>query len=372
MIVHAENLNHALQTRHLVRKVVQQYEEIYHKRIVRAKPPEYKYPNDLNVPDTEIEDMIVAMDMESQVGLGLAALKQITVKYVFQENAPLSKLKTEVEQGKSTVMLSKTGEVFRVVNLVTVKVSNGLGQVLAQIAVYDHDKKDIGIKIDVVLPGLKLNRQEEPKDAANRCIEEKVPALAGCIDVNATVRMIEMKRSKEYGVRTKYIKTVCPSSLSSVLDLQEWQANNNLAFYRDPSRRPSSFTEHHTSTSNVWDIYPMCGHNKVFFYAWITEEELTNMVKDGGDATFRSRLEGIDFEYDRFQRQLESARTFNYSDPATFAAIPTINEQVSHKDMTWKGSGATEASEQPAPDEREHIVASGSMGLGVVATTSLK
>jgi len=310
LVVPLKVVNLALQTRQGIRHVVQQYAEVYHKRITAARPPDRSYPTDLEVPLTGFEDIIMSMDKESQIAVGLVAMKHCKQNFHFGDAAGgHQKLRSEVEKGKSTVMMSSSGEVLRIVNLATLKVANGRGQVLAQIGVFDADKEEAGIKTECQLPGLKQDRQEEAEEAAQRCIMEKLPALAHVIEVEGTTRLIEYKPSKEFGVRTKYVKTVCTATINeSKFNLQNWEAAHNLERYQITSKRPTASRRDVVGLASMvgaWDIYPMMSGRKVFFYSWITAEELANMASAGGDAKVRQRLEALQFNFEAFHFQSE-------------------------------------------------------------------
>jgi len=332
LVLTEEALNEALQMRHPIRKVVQQYGEIYWKRLKRSGPPDGDYPSDLVGPS--YEDIVMAMDKDSQIEIGQEAMKRAAASRKLWDSPAFNKLKEEVSKGKSTVMVNPNGEINRVVYLVAVKVENSFGQILTQVGVYDKEKQAL-VK-ECQLPGQKQERSEEAVDAAKRCLTQKVGDLADYVEVKSTTRETEYKNSKEYGVRTKYIRTVCCASLKKEFDLSRWQNENNLSCctksdnpnnlkreMSSPDHRPHGaesgglgdfarrrlpnaipgiptlLKETTMSMDGVeeptWDIYPHMGTSKVFFYSWINKDELAQWLENG-EALLKRRLDGFNFE----------------------------------------------------------------------------
>mmetsp|Transcript_51463 Transcript_51463/g.122383 ORF Transcript_51463/g.122383 Transcript_51463/m.122383 type:complete len:1164 (+) Transcript_51463:71-3562(+) len=386
LLLTVDALNEALQTRSPIRRVVQQYAEIFHRRIIEAKPPDGIYPTDIHIPLVNFEDIVMLMDKESQAAVGHVAIRHLKNTFAFGDMGHHA-LKSEVEKGKCNVILCQNGEVLRVVSVVAVRVENGLGQVLAQIGVYDDEKEEKSIKTECQLPGLKQNRAEEAKDAAYRCLQEKVPQLVHGVTVYGCNRITEMKPSKEFGVRTKYVKTVCHAVVDhESVDLQEWQAMNNLERYQLSQPRIDGGSVF-SSEAGAWDIYPMLGNKKVFFYSWITEEELALFATPGGEAMIRQRLESLEFNYEEFRLKAEKLDLSNgfrssKSDGQKYnSGIHAVAEANSEEVMQTateatseqSGNASKEASELQANGARKpsrHL--SASLGMAIVATRSLR
>merc|ERR1712032_1250996 len=68
------------------------------------------------------------------------------------------------------------------------------------------------------LPGAKQDRGEMTADAANRVLLTKLEPMADLVNIIGTKREIKETESKEYGVRTKYLRTVCLSRFSGTID----------------------------------------------------------------------------------------------------------------------------------------------------------
>jgi hypothetical protein len=194
------------------------YCKSFHRRLQAAKPPTSVWPDDLQVPLTEWHDMVLAMTRDSQAVIGLDALKQATLGRKWKKSMNgLTELGKEVEAGKSTVMLTAAGELERVTSLVAFKIFNSEGSLLIQIG-----KEESGrMKPSCQLPGGKQDRGELVTDTFERLLGSKLTKIADHVGVIKTERETVTKESKEFGVKTKYLRNIVHARLGGDVDLDD-------------------------------------------------------------------------------------------------------------------------------------------------------
>ena len=125
----------------------------------------------------------------------------------------LEKLRDEVNLGKSAVLVNGSGGIERIAAIVALRIEREDGYLFAQLGKREEDKMTPACK----LPGGKQERGELLTDSVKRLLEGKFALLAGCVQVVRTLRQVESKESKEFGVRTKYMRTVFVSRLDQSL-----------------------------------------------------------------------------------------------------------------------------------------------------------
>ncbi|CAK0874361.1 unnamed protein product, partial [Prorocentrum cordatum] len=195
------------------------YCKSFHHHLQAAKPPTSSWPDDLQVPMTEWHDMVLAMNRESQTVIGLDALSQATQGRTswIRPVRGLHELGTEVETGKSTVMLTAEGELQRVTSLVVFKIFNSHENLLIQIG-----KEESGrMKPSCQLLGGKQDRGELVIDTFERLLQSKLTKIANYVEVIKTERETETKESKEFGINTKYLRNIVHARLNDDIELDD-------------------------------------------------------------------------------------------------------------------------------------------------------
>jgi len=116
------------------------------------------------------------------------------------------KLVDEVGKGKCILSL-RDGVCLRVVPVAVLDLRQAEEGDLQCIQVGKQKGDDV--EVDIELPGTKVSSGETPLVAIKRLVQSEFPALANLIDINRPVveTNIEVKDSKSYGIRTKYIRT---------------------------------------------------------------------------------------------------------------------------------------------------------------------
>jgi len=148
-------------------------------------------------------------------------------------------LQKEVQNGVSLVILNGVGEVERVVSVVALRVEREDNKLFVQLAKWEHRS---GLSVSVALPGGKQERQEHPLESVNRFHKTKLSAIKDA-EIQHMQREVTTKMSKDYGIKTKYYRTVyfarleLPFTLNTCIEQDSVAASHVLT---DLSRRPSS------------------------------------------------------------------------------------------------------------------------------------
>mmetsp|Transcript_56370 Transcript_56370/g.132168 ORF Transcript_56370/g.132168 Transcript_56370/m.132168 type:complete len:1057 (+) Transcript_56370:78-3248(+) len=335
--VEGEEVSALMKFNIIVADIIRQYAQNFHRRIVSACPPRADYPTDLHVPYTDFEDLVISMDMENQITIGLNALADfhMEVKRWRGNRAGLVELRTEVEAGKSVVLVNGSGEVQRVVSVVALKLCDEQDNIFVQLGKLEKGK----VVFSGQLPGSKQQRGELTAEAVQRILDSRLAPLTSCVEFAETSRSREQKESKNYGVRTKYLRTVCRLKLTQAF---------SIPFVNTETLEPPRPTpEHHVPTSSMpvfgnfrpdatkhystdstarlslasRFIYLIEESETTCFYAWLSEEEFKN-VNTNEDTVLRC-LQQV---WDKF-KQLHSVGEGSVSVAARSFAV-TQSRQV--------------------------------------------
>jgi hypothetical protein len=357
LAVAAERVFQAAQRYYLIRDITQEYCIHFHRRLVSSKPPSAPWPNDLQVPFTDYGDLVVSMTKPVQEAIGLQALLQAEAMahrtwQLGRAPNTLEKLRGEVMTGKSTVVVNGQGEIERVVSVVALRIQQG-----------DYCLEDQPLQLVEIgrwngtrivptcqLPGGKQERDELVGDAARRLMDSLLEPIVNRVKLVNMKRQVEWKESKEYGVRTKYLRTVCVATLEGDLDVPTCQASS-AAMPTSPLRRQSShvfkkdanlLARHSRSRMDwffrIWErweklfrrasmrhatgsplsiespsspvspksvevprrpVYVVPGPKAVCFYAWFEQREFEQLRGPGGEATLDAWLATLVYHPER-------------------------------------------------------------------------
>merc|ERR1712232_1340082 len=124
--------------------------------LLRSAVPPKPWPNDLEVPDSGYDDVVVSSTSTMQVFLGLAAveiLKRAPRTWASWATAKANnKLELEVRNRVCALIVSDAGEIQRVVAVVAVRLEDSGGRVFTQLGKW----KDGQASASCTLPGTKM------------------------------------------------------------------------------------------------------------------------------------------------------------------------------------------------------------------------
>jgi len=310
--VSAEGVVRALDTHHLVHKVSREYCHQFHKRLTSALPPVASFPNDLHVPFTDFTDIVVSMKKSTQVTVGLHAL---TVAYLYLSRPwhvargrvsfqlEISKLKHEIMNGESAVMLNGQGALERVVSVVALRIEREDGCILCQLWKMLNQYLP---QPCCQLPGGKQKAGETSGDAVMRILSTKLSPLHLVVEVGKSVCQPEWKDSKAYGVRTKYMRTETTCSMRTSASVEGVIQTERNAMQNDER----GMTEEHTEAScnvdgqdslHTVESIDLVGRQVALmrdktascFYAWLTPSEFEYFRTCNGESELNERIPEI-------------------------------------------------------------------------------
>lgn len=212
----------ALRRHHTICFIARAYCLEFHRRMAAARPPLAQWPDDLHVPATTFEELVVSMPRGVVASIGLIAvdhhfstagdwdvffpLQQFVARWPREEIC--LKLKAELQEGRCAVVLDATGKAVRITSVVLLRVANAEGRFLWQLGKVHEDH----LVVKAEMPGAKRSRGESSTDAVKRLFATQLLPLAGCV-VERLEHNVTEQMSREYGLYTKYLCTVCHGKL---------------------------------------------------------------------------------------------------------------------------------------------------------------
>lgn len=180
------------------------YGRSFAERVVSSRPPHLPWPDDLQVPFTKYRDVVVALPAELHVLIGSLALEHCKSGFVrsWKNKPSQNKMRQEVQDGRSILILDQAGEMERVVSVVVLHLSRGDGRVLVQVAKWENNQS----VPDMQLPAAKCRRNESSDEALQRLINTDLTPLAPAIDIQHMERATAEQDSARFGVRTTYCR----------------------------------------------------------------------------------------------------------------------------------------------------------------------
>lgn len=266
-----EGLVELLRKRGAVGHIVKQYGREFHRCIVTAKPPEAQWPDDLSVPLTGFEDIVMSFDVDTQKAFSRYAIQHHSSHVSGNKNKRLSyfskqrsRLEKEILSGKSVVTLDPEGCLQRVARVCVVRLQRGVDHAeLVQLG-----KRGGSLHVGVKLPATKLQPWESPKDALMRLLGTKLQPLGINAGVVSTDYEVSWQDSKEFGLRSKYLRTVVSMSFDSMAENRTCRIDQARLGKARQIRHPSeSFLEK--------EVYFVSDADRnLHFFAWLQSHEV--------------------------------------------------------------------------------------------------
>jgi hypothetical protein len=200
----------------------QSYARSFTERVNTAVPPSVaSWPNDVHVPNSAYEDIVGSLPLAAKSHLGMLAMamlkdkKQRDVWGTFGDLGGLTrkpnfdKLQEEVQNGTSTMIMTPTGQVLRVVTLVAVRLTREDDRMLVQLG---NKKRAAQVKAEVALIASKVRSGEVPHTTLERIIGGSCKPFSG-MQFHNSKKEESIKDSTSHGVDTKYVKHVYNASI---------------------------------------------------------------------------------------------------------------------------------------------------------------
>jgi alkylation response protein AidB-like acyl-CoA dehydrogenase len=288
LLLQASTLVPILTRRGLTGQLPCAYARSFHHFLQHSKPPLGEWPNDLVLP-FGADEVIAAMQKDAAVIMGKWAIEVLMAQprralaswlgTVNEDN--IRKLVAEVRGGRSTLLVTGKANVVRCVPLVVLQIRRWDGRVFVRMRF--ASRADGGQEATCKLPAGKQEAGEHPDGCLQRLLGGKLGALRDSIVMVGVKRQRERGNSAEFGVPTRYIRTVVSAEWPerAARDLEQFmvfgvQPKKSLCSKRSGMKDDSSPRARRNSSqfsaSEPVDVIMFPGDKD--FYAWLTESQL--------------------------------------------------------------------------------------------------
>uniref|UniRef100_A0A7S2VR36 Ion transport domain-containing protein n=1 Tax=Zooxanthella nutricula TaxID=1333877 RepID=A0A7S2VR36_9DINO len=218
-----------------------EYASEFCKRVHAAKPPDLDWPTDLCVPNTEFGSIVACVSPDLQRVVSLDAWRGLASRRLYgARSTSLQKLKGEIQELKSIVVVEGDGVVRRICSLLVMRITRGNGDMLVEVGSV-HGKR---FKPTCQLPGMKLKADEaaDDPDCVQTLLETQLSAVQDQVVLNGNHVEVVDAVSEVYGLVTRYVRTVIDASVvdDGGLELQVCKTSTGHPLL---DRRPSGQRE---------------------------------------------------------------------------------------------------------------------------------
>jgi len=288
--VDSKGLMQALSRHRYISGVAVEYCVIYAEKVRKAVPP-LAYPTDISVPHASYIDIVDDMMPSMRSAIGMLAVRNQDSKTMWTSGR-IAKLKDEVMQGASTVILNSSGELERSVRVIAVQVACHEDDVLwlAHIGTKVQDRKPLGF---CQLPGSKRAPHETDAAAVIRVLQNELMLPLVChvdVDQFPAEHTETRKMSRELGVHTRYAKTTFSLKISD-MNLKRGDFGVGIADSDTLSARTSFHTNDEIDVVHGGvgltppmpvplaprDIVFVRDKEKTRFYTWLSPEQFAKL-----------------------------------------------------------------------------------------------
>mmetsp|Transcript_10689 Transcript_10689/g.24328 ORF Transcript_10689/g.24328 Transcript_10689/m.24328 type:complete len:1116 (-) Transcript_10689:31-3378(-) len=294
----------------VLQELTLEYCRVFHKRLVAASPPAAPYPDDLHVPFTDYEDLVFGMSAAVQSIIGLHAIDYMKASRWRRGGAfagTVKKLTQEVQSGTCVLIVDGDGDVRRIVPVVVLHLAQADHKILVQIADLTHGVLEPSLQ----LPGGKQERDELAQDAMRRIIISKLVPLDGLVEVLRMERVESEAYSRDKGVPTRYIRTICYGKLADAtangFSAASFKVSQRLGkVISNPNvpnpRQGGSKTVRLSDSAFAKQLYErdvfvfpkQSQEGSYGLYAWMTEAEMEFLRSTNGENDLAVWIAGMD------------------------------------------------------------------------------
>lgn len=199
----------------------------------------------------------------------------------------LTKLTKEVADGRSIVVSTEDGDIFRLVSLVVLRIRHPDGSIFSQLGKWDSTQAKL-VDVGCQLPGAKQLREELSSETVERIFKSKLSPLAEKVEFVSSTREVSEKESKLHGVQTKYLRTICEGWLLLGQEL----SLRALPMLTSPWGSDSS---HDAKLSWVLgrEVFAIWDECVATFYSWLDPQDFELLSGMAGEDTIRAWLSSL-------------------------------------------------------------------------------
>lgn len=297
-----------LQRHHTICTISKAYCIEFHRRIVAAKPPLADWPDDLGVPATSFEDMLMSMPLVVGMIIGFQAVDHIlssatregvffglSTSHIAKLEGEGQKLKDEIQEGKCALYVDEADKAVRITTLLLLRIPNEEGNFFWQLGKLD----DTQLSAKAGMPAAKCYRGESAPEAVDRLLGAQFAPLAGCC-VEGSGRDVVEAVSREYGVHTKYLRTICDVRLLGPIEAPSCTLRHSLMYgwrstgsgMKATGRRPPTLDVHLEAFADR-PVYAFYYEGVARLYAWLSAPEIEYFGTSTGEQALAVWLAGL-------------------------------------------------------------------------------
>uniref|UniRef100_A0A7S1PUW2 Cyclic nucleotide-binding domain-containing protein n=1 Tax=Alexandrium catenella TaxID=2925 RepID=A0A7S1PUW2_ALECA len=201
----AEECLRATSRNPIVKSIFNEYCRTYHQRLIIARPPDEPWCNDLQVPNTDWDKLVLAMDQAVRARVSLSVVEQLEASFTWiGKGHTLEALRGDIAGGGSCLTTDACRQPERLVSAVRARMANGEGHLLMKVAKAEDERSQP--RACCKHPQVKLSGGETCEAGLLRLLgllglrEEDVRELR-------TEARVEHKQSTKFGVRSRCMAT---------------------------------------------------------------------------------------------------------------------------------------------------------------------
>lgn len=289
LVINADAILNAVPKHRLIHEVTLEYSQLYHHRVITARPPLHTWPTDLSVPEAEFPDIVASMPLSMKATIGIEALQRIAPSWSNWSHpvgrSKLTRLKEQVVQGFCTVVLNGQGEPQRLVSVTVLRLERTDDRFLVQVGELEGQH----VKACCKLPGLKQASGEYPVRALDRLLSNKLEPFEGRVQVLASET--EEDHQESFGIPTKYCKTVFLAALTDESELRlagvrsrigrdtaigkkSWALAERSWGLGDFNAKKNDHPSPIGRDISPQDVFAVSTEDTSYYYTWLTQAEM--------------------------------------------------------------------------------------------------
>lgn len=206
----------------------------------------------------------------------------------------MARLRREVVQGQSIVVLNGKGQPERIVTLVVLRIGRSDGQCLVELGARNEEIENVTCQ----LPGNKLAQDETSEDVITSLLEGKLAPLADHIEMLHTTEDVTFLESSKFQIMTLYRRTVVHARFRAGSEGvghavctrsrhfgSRWSFNglalsDIITWHHSNWSRERKLMKDHNPLDRTLvadDVFALTHQGNTMLLMWLTDEELTKL-----------------------------------------------------------------------------------------------
>jgi hypothetical protein len=258
LVLRESNCLALMQDYYDARKLVTDYGTRYYKRIAAAVPPHAEFPDDIQVPFTDVSDLLA-----DHVGIAFFhhAVATGAINLTDEEH---DELDAELYAGRSTVNKTSAGDFERVVAVIALRIANVDSAIFVQVGKWDERR---GIKAACLLPSTKRRLGELPRSALEDFVNDELRPLANHLHLTGVGHQVLHKEAK-FGMTSTLLRTEHHAIVHGDPELPTVKFEEGVEKLRSNSKDRALL-----APRTIFMLPDGDNADKAALYAWITNEE---------------------------------------------------------------------------------------------------